>query len=81
MLLIWKEKIHGGIATRDVLIDDLVKNQEAESCSPLILALKRSKTQIGIITLRSRILNHQQHNYGWLRFAYDWIKTLISHRK
>ena len=52
MLQLWKEKIHGGIATRDVLVDDLVKNQQANSCSQLILALNPLETQIGIKVLQ-----------------------------
>ena len=43
MLDIWKEQEHGGIATRDDLVADLLKNQKAESCSSLILALNQTK--------------------------------------
>lgn len=48
MLEIWKERQHDGVASREVLIDDLEKNQRANSCNSLIFALKRSKTKIGI---------------------------------
>ena len=48
MLQIWKDHRYGGIATRQDLVNDLSKNQLANSCNPLILALKSSELKEGI---------------------------------
>ena len=50
MLRIWKQDKHGDIATRDDLLNDLVQNQQANSCTPLINALRRTGAQGGTHT-------------------------------
>ena len=47
MLRLWKEYQHRGSATRDDLLNDLERNQEANSCTPLIVALRRTGAQGG----------------------------------
>ena len=50
MLQIWKDHRHGGLATRHDLVNDLFKNQLANSCNPLIHALKNGELDAGILS-------------------------------
>ena len=50
MLRIWNEDQHDGIATRENLLEDLVRNQEWNSCTPLIVELRRNEAQRGTKT-------------------------------
>ena len=50
MLQIWKQHQHGGIATRKDLLNDLDRNQQANSCTPLIVALRRTGAEGGTTT-------------------------------
>merc|ERR1712126_190678 len=40
LLQMWRDELHGGVASRNDLIDDLAQNQLANSCNPLLLALR-----------------------------------------